>query len=384
MANTLTELLNTYILPQALATLREACIMPALVYTDYQPLAAQHNQTIRVQGPQDLGEAQDMAAAIAASGTTPTALSDPHVDIVLDKWRYKQFEATDKEMWDAALNGTLASAADSAIKALANDVDKSLLALYKDIPYFTGTAGTTPADTNAIFDVREIMEKNLVPKGQRSIVVGPALEKNLLIALKIFSESGSTEALRQASVGPLAGFNIFADQLVPNHTAGTFDDGSCAVSATVAAGATTMNLSGGVDTGTIKIGDVFTVDGVDGQFVFTADKTATGGAITGATFYPAAPTGGFAQNAVVTITASHVPNLAFHRSAFALVLRPLADTGVVQSENSTIAVQVDPVSGLSLRLETWRKPEMASRQWRFDILYGVKTIRPELAARLLG
>lgn len=384
MANTLTDLMATLILPEALNVLRENCIMPALVFTDYQPEAAQHNQTIRVQGPQDLGDADDMAAAIAASGTVPTALGDPYVDIVMDQWKYKQFEATDKEMWDAALKGTLASAAASAVKGLANAVDKSLLGLYKDIPYFTGTAGSTPADTDAIFDVREIMEQNLVPKGNRNIVVNSALEKNLLIALQDASKTGSTEALRQASIGPLAGFDIYADQLIAIHAAGNFDDGSCAVNGDVAAGATTMNLTGGADTGTVKIGDVFTVDGAPGQYVFTAAKSATGGAITGATFAPAAPAGGFASGAVVTITATHVPNLAFHRSAFALVMRPLTDPGVIQTENSTVAVQVDPISGISLRLESWRKPEFASRQWRFDILYGVKTIRPELAARLLG
>jgi hypothetical protein len=35
-------------------------------------------------------------------------------------------------------------------------------------------------------------------------------------------------------------------------------------------------------------------------------------------------------------------------------------------------------------LETWRDPKFATRYWRFDVLYGYKLLRPELACRLRG
>ena len=55
-----------------------------------------------------------------------------------------------------------------------------------------------------------------------------------------------------------------------------------------------------------------------------------------------------------------------------------------ESDSSTISVATDPITGIPLRLETWRKPEVATRFWRFDILYGVKTLRKAMAARLHG
>ena len=103
-------------------------------------------------------------------------------------------------------------------------------------------------------------------------------------------------------------------------------------------------------------------------------------------FNPAAPTGGFADDAANTViedgaASDYAINIAFHRNAFMFAARTLDNE---QSENSTISVATDPVTGIPLRLETWREPKVATRFWRFDILYGVKTLRPELAARLHG
>jgi hypothetical protein len=385
MANTLTDLCETSIMPLALVQLRESCVMPALVYSSFSDETVKHKQTIRIPAPQNMGDADDVATDLTNHGETQdTALDDGYVDITMSNWKHKQFSMTDKEIEESVSDGILPSAAEGAVKSLANAVDKALLDLYKDIPYFYGTAGVTPSKGTDITGVRKILRKNLCPNEGNQLVLDNDAEALFLNAFSKANEVGSTEALRQASLGQLYGFNIFADQLVPYHNAGTFADvPAAAVNSAVAAGATTMNIDGGSGSETIKDGDLFTVDGVAGQYVFTADKTATTGAITGATFTPAAPTGGFPDNAKITITGSHVPNLAFNRNAMALAVRRVDDTKY-PSESSTIVTQTDPVSGLNLRLETWRKSGAAARKWRFDILFGVKLIRPELAARLLG
>lgn len=384
MPNTLTELMQTQILPPALKVLREACRMPMLVHSDFSGAAVEHKAVIRIPGPQNAGDADDMPTAIAAGGSSSTDLGDDKVDITMDQWKYKQFQMTDKEMAESVNNGILPSAAEAAVKSLANAVGNSLLELYKDIPYFFGDPSNSYARlADDIVGVRKVLEGNLCPEDMRRLLIDIDTEANLLVAFKDADKTGTTQALRNAVLGTLFGFDVYKDQLIGSHTAGTFAAGTPAVNGDVDAGATTMDINGGSASETIKAGDVFTVAGVPGQYVFTADKTATTGAITGATFSPAAPTGGFPTTSVITIMGSHKPSLAFHKNAFALAMRNLM-SDELQSENSSIAAQVDPVSGLSLRLETWREPKLATRYWRFDVLYGVKTLRPELAARLIG
>ena len=381
MANTLTNLMQTIILPLAMPVLREHCIMPALVQTDFDNEAKQQGDTIRIPGPQDLGDAQDMNTD---TGSTSTALGDGKVDLVLDQWKYKQFEMTDKEMMEALTKAILPSAAEAAVKSLANAMGKSLLALYIDIPYFTGTAASTPDAALDLINARKILEANLAPRDARRAVIDVEAEAKFLDVFKDAAATGSTAALIEASLGRKFGLDTFSDQLIGKHTAGTLSAGSPAVNGAVSAGATTMAIDGGAGTETIKLGDVFTVAGASGTYMFTANATAASGAIAAATFTPAAPAGGFADNAAITIQGTHTPNLVFQRSAFALAARPLADGDMAQSKSSDIAVQIDPMTGIPLRLETWREPGKAKRFWRFDILYGVKTLRKELACRLIG
>jgi hypothetical protein len=381
MSNQLEGLMREDILPLALRVLRENCTMPMLVHTDFQPEAQRQNAKISVPGPQNLGEADDAGVDIAAYGSTQSsALNDGKVEIVLDQWKYKQFDMNDKEMREAVTAAILPSAAEDAVKRLANAAGMALFNLYKDIPYYYGTAGTTPSAADDITGTRKILNKNLAPNDlNRRLVLDPDAEDKFLAAFHDASKSGSTEALRLGSLGRKFGFDTFMDQLAPSHTSSVLTTPT--VSGAVLAGATTMNL--GVDgTESVNQGDIFEVDGVTGTFVFTETKAAVAGTITGAGFYPAAPTGGFGDGAAITVVGNHAINLAFHRDAFAFVSRPLELD--VSSESSTVAVEVDPLTGISLRLETWRAPGAAKRYWRFDILFGVKTLTPELAVRLIG
>lgn len=389
MANNLQYVLDTLVMPAALPVLREACVLPALVATDFDGVAKEQYETIRVSTPAEVGPADTMDVD---AGSSSSDLTPGKVDIKLDQWKYKQFQMNDKEMVESVTSGVLPRAAESAIKSLANEVNAQLWGLYVDIPYFAGTAGTTPSSNAAVIGARKSLQKTLAPLGDRRLVVGVDAEAELVNLWSDVMKTGSTEALVAASMGHKFGMDIFADQQSPMHTFGTFASGSPLVNGAVSAGAQTMNVDGGSAAETLKKGDVFTVAGCKDQsgalyqFVVLANATASTGAITGLTFYPKAPTGGFADNAAITVVkpgsgTQYAINMAFHRDAFMFAARALA---AEQSENSTISVAVDPVSGIPLRLETWREPGKAKRLWRFDILFGVKTLRPELAARLHG
>lgn len=73
-------------------------------------------------------------------------------------------------------------------------------------------------------------------------------------------------------------------------------------------------------------------------------------------------------------------NLAFHRDAFALVVRPLE----TPAAGTIVARAADPESGLSVRLEIGRSITNKRTEVSLDILYGVKTLNADLAVRVLG
>lgn len=381
MANELQPLMDDLIMPSALKVLRENCVMPALVASDFSAEAKKQNETISVPLPQDFGDADDFDPN---TGTTTTDLVGDTVSITLDKWKYKAFGMNDKEMREALTGAILPSAAEASLKSLANAVNKELFGLYKEVPTFVGTPGTTPVDEDALLDVREALNLQLCPNGNRRSVVDSKYEKNLLKGLKNADKTGSTEALREANTGRVYGFDIYSDQLTPRHTPGSAVDAPLAVSGTPAVGVTSIAVGGATGAMTLLKGDVFTIAGDTTQYVVTADVTSAAGAFASVGIYPALARQP-ANGALLTIQGNagvpYAINLGFNRNAFMWAARSLESE---VSENSTISVATDPVTGIPLRLETWREPGKSKRIWRFDILFGVKCIRAALAVRQHG
>ena len=87
-----------------------------------------------------------------------------------------------------------------------------------------------------------------------------------------------------------------------------------------------------------------------------------------------------ADDEPVTVTATHVVNLAFHRDSFSLAMRPL-QSQEMPGGGRTESI-VDPVSGIALRLEVTRQHKQ--NRWSFDALWGAALTRPQFAVRILG
>jgi len=73
-------------------------------------------------------------------------------------------------------------------------------------------------------------------------------------------------------------------------------------------------------------------------------------------------------------------NLAFHRDAFALVVRPLE----TPAAGTIVARANDPEAGLAVRLEIGRSILNKRTEVSLDVLYGVKTLNAALAVRVLS
>ena len=384
MANTITPIVPK-LLAQGLMALREQSIMPRLVNRTLEPLAGQKGSTIDVPIPSAVPVQDVTPGATATTGDiTPTTTPVP-----LDKWKEAPFYLTDREMQEAMI-GVIPMQASEAIKSLANQIDTDILANYVALYGYTGTAGTTPfaSDLTAwTGGARRILNEQLAPMDDRRVVLDPLAEGNA-INLRAFQDAsfgGGQGVILRGQIGTKIGADWFMDQNLPTHTRGTISDGTnpqALINGAVSAGATTMNLDETTLTGTLVTGDVFTVANVTGTFVITGGPyTAAANAFTNVTFSPAAPTGGFADDAQITVVDTHTVNLAFHRDCFAFASRPFEDIDA-ESMGSIISAVADPVSGVALRLEVTR--EHKRMRFAYDVLYGSAVVRAELGARIAG
>jgi len=384
MSNTLTNILPK-ILARGLLALREQAVMPRLVNGDYSSEAAQKGDTIDVPIP----------SAIAASDVTPaptyssaTDSSPQKVQIQLNNWKKTNFSLTDKEMMEIDRNAHfMPMQMSEAVRALANVINEDIHAEYKGVYGFTGTAGTTPfASTVAdAVNSRKVLHQQRAPRSMRRGVLDYDAEANAL-ALSAFSDAekvGSSEVKIEGEVGRKFGVDWFADDAVMTHTNGTLAALNTAVGSTTAIGGTTLKMTVvSVGTGVTAVGDVFTIAGDSQTYTVTdivsavASATPKDVSISPALQVIASATSG------ITWKASHVVNLVFHRDAFAFANRPLAASAADLQLGSRIMSMTDPQTGITLRLEVSRQYKQVT--WEFDVLWGAKLVRPELACRLAG
>jgi hypothetical protein len=187
--------------------------------------------------------------------------------------------------------------------------------------------------------------------------------------------SGTTTTQVEGVIGRKIGFDWYSDQQVATHTSTPLTAGALTVNGVNAVGSKTVSLAKATNASPLVKGDILTIAG--NQYAVQADVTLAVGNTT-VSIYPglkAATAGGEA----VTLAASHVVNLAFHRDAIAFATRPLLEV----SHPAVISqAAVDPQSGLGLRLQITR--EYQRTRYAFDILYGGAVVRPELGTRLAG
>jgi len=260
-----------------------------------------------------------------------------------------------------------------AMKGLAQNIDAKLAALYKDVPYTVGAAGTTPDALSDITGCKKALEANKAPRSPRYLVIDEDAEDKFL-QLDSFAEidkSGEAAIMREGFLGRKYGFDIAMDQNIASHTKGTLAGTPLTNSAT--AGSILVPVNGATAATTLLKGDLIQIAG--NQYVVTADVTLAGGA-GNVGIYPALAAD--SNDEAVTVTANSVNNLAFHRDAFCLVNRPL-EPAIGGAESVTLNM-----GGLAVRVTYGYDMTYKRNMMTWDMLIGTKTLYPELAVRLLG
>lgn len=375
--NTLTNILPK-ILARGLLALRQQAVMPNLVNRDYGTEAAMKGQTIDVPVPkaQTVSDVTAAPTYSSAQGNTPGL-----VQIPLDQWKHTDYFLTDKEAVEIEQNRHWNPMQMSEVfKALANTMDNYIHSQSSGVYGYVGTAAKVPFSTVATAtDIRKVLNDQLCPNDPRHVVINPTAEAQAL-QLSAFSDlekTGDMDVKIEGEIGRKFGMNFFMSQNVNTHTAGS---ASAIVGSALSAGVSTLSVkaAGSTGAGTILIGDVFTIAGDSQTYVSKSSITlASSLAVQQITIDPALQLD--ASTEAITLKATHVKNLAFHPNAFAFATRPLADVG---TESNRSFSAVDPMTGLSLRVEVLRQFKQTALD--FDVLYGGKLVRPELAVRVAG
>lgn len=355
---------------QALPRLIENLVFPNLVYKDFSDDFSRNlGDKIQIRKPVVL-QAKDFDEA---NGVETQDIKESSVEVQLNKIATVDVDIT-------ALQGALnindinRQFVEPAAVALAQKINADGLELYKDIPYISGTAGTTPSTLNDLANVRKVLNANLVPTSGRVAVWDTEADAKFttIPAIVNAEKSGSTAALKEGSIGRIFGLDNYLSQAVKRHEAGSL---SAAVKPKAATekGAVNLTLSADAVTGSLKHGDILTILG--DTYTVMGNATAAANEIT-VLIYPALKKA-VNTNTAVTITANHTANLAFHPMAFAFVTRPLVQPAGVES-------YVTSYNGISLRLTKGYDMKHKKEMLSMDVLYAYKTIYPELAVRALG
>lgn len=367
------------LLAQGLKALRSATVMPALVNRDYESEAAKKGTVVSIPIPSAIAQRAVVAAVVppASVDSIPTEALIP-----LDQWLEAPFHLTDREILES-MDGIIPMQASEAVKSLAEGANAYILSKYKGIYGTAGVAGTTPfvSDTTEATDTRKVLNNQLAPMEPRRMVVDPDAEANAL-NLRAFQDASfaaSADAIRDGQIGRKLGFQWLMDQQVPTHTAGT-QTGVPAVTGVEVLGSAVIGMTTAVaEAIDLLEGDIIVFSNHSQTYVVTADLSI-GASTTGDILIAPGLQLALAGGETITITATHVVNLGFHRDAFAFASRPLQDAA--DGLGAIIETMTDPISGLSLRLEISRQHKQT--QFSYDMLYGAATVRRELASRLLG
>jgi hypothetical protein len=276
------------------------------------------------------------------------------------------------------------------------------IAMQSAFANYCGTPGTTPSSFLTYSQAGERLDWQTAPRdGNRAVVLSPTAMAATVDAQKGLFHSGSSIASQYETgvTEAMTGFDFVMDQAVQTLTAGARNTSYTTHGTTVQAtnGSNTIAIITGGSA--IAVGDQFTIAGMyevnpDTKAstgilkVFTVATTLTGAGnlvlsqniwTSGAyqnvsTTFPTST----ALTFIGTASTAYPRNLAFHRDSTVLATADLELPGGVDMASRA------NMDGLSLRFVRQYDATTDNFLARFDILYGIKVVRPEWGVIVYG
>lgn len=289
-----------------------------------------------------------------------------------------------------------------AMSVLAANMEADAFSMALDIYNNVNNIGSA-ISFNKVLGGRKVLGDNLAPNDERKAILNTQDNLDLVDALKgLFQDSTAIkEQYKEGSMGRTAGFDFYENTLLPTQTTGT----ALAVTTYTTNGATATGATQlVVQTGstTFKKGDIITIASVNRchpetkadtgalqQFVVTADYAGGAGNLQiSPPLYGAAsgglqnivtlPSGTNAISKIGGASAIYKPSLVFHPDAFTFATADLILPGGVDFAAREV------MDGISMRVVRQYAISTDTMPCRLDVLYGYKTLRAQLAARILS
>ena len=387
MANTLDDLIPL-IKARTKMALRGKFVAPRVVNTDYSAEAREKGDTIDV--PYTVaGTVSNVTPSNTAPAPEETTIKKRQV--ALDKWKKVDFFINDDEAAKVMASSMyIPQMLDQKIDDLVSQINDDVLANYKGIYGYVGTAATTPFATTmaAARDLRKQLNAQRAPVSGRTAIIDVDADGNasILAAFADASQSGSTGTIMEGEIGRKLGFNWMWSHNVPTHTAGTITTGLIAKASTAqAVGLETIVGTTAASTGAcaLVVGDIISINGHSQTYAVTAAATqASASSDVNISISPPLQTALVGSEAI-TVKASHVVNLGMNRDCIAFASRPrLIESYASGIENGRTVQMTDSVTGLALSMNVYRTYHRTV--WEISLLYGSGVARPELGCRLAG
>lgn len=411
MANSL--LTPDTIAAEALIQLENNLVMGNLVYRDYEKeftTGEAKGATVSIRRPVQF---------TIRSGATASMqdVTEGKTSITVDQQKGVDFQFSSVDL-TLSIEKFSERYVKPAMIQIANQIDLDLMTTaYRGLWNWVGTPGQTINAFTDFIKAPERLDFGAVPKDRRVAVLSPAdqwaLVGGFANGANFFQPDVTKTALEKAKLPLLGGVDAYMSQNVVAHTVGAHGGTplvrGAANSTTYAAskdtGTMSLSTDGWSTSVVLKAGDVITIADVYAvnpvskatlshlqQFVLTANVTtnASSSADSPLTISPPIITSGAyqtvsaipADDAAITYlgTAStaYNQNLVFHPNAFALACVPMElPEGAAKKSRMT-------KNGLSVRLVGDYDITNDLNMWRFDVLYGTKTLDGRLGTRLSG
>lgn len=352
------------------------------VTLDAQASRAAVNQSVR-SFVAPAASAGDITAGVTPPNDGDQTIGDQEIKITKARRVPIRWTGEEERGSGPAAAAIQAAQIQQAIRTLCNEIEADIADQYKVASRAAGTAATTPfgtaGDYTAASLTRKILVDNGAPVSDLQLVLDTAAGANLRGKQASSSQEFGDSMLRQGVLLDINGMMVRESGQTKTHTKGT---GASATTNTAgyAVGATTITLAS-AGTGTILAGDVITFAGDTNQYVVTTGDADVSGGGTVVLAAPGLRQAIAASATAITVVASSPRNLGFARSAIILAQRlpALPANGDLASDRTSI---VDPRSGLSFEVALY--PQYRQMQWEVSCAWGVKVIKPEHVAILLG